>query len=105
MERSLYQSSSQNAVAVSLYQKLLDDPRTPSQLREKTLYDIAATLLWQWENHPFGETLRIHPPAGVQGKPQNGFEDVDYSYNGDPNAAQQMKQDYQRRIDQILAEL
>jgi hypothetical protein len=102
--RSLYQSSSQNAVAVSLYQKLLDDPRTSSQIREKTLYQIAATLLWQWQSHPTGETLRIHPPAGVQGKPQNGFEDGE-SYNGDPDAALQMKQDYQRRINQILAEL
>lgn len=97
--RKAYQNSSQNAIAVSLYQKLLDDPRITSGLREKTLYMVAATLLMQWENHPVEETVLIHPPAGVQGKPQNF--DIDYSNNHD----NYMQQDYQRRIDRIIDEL
>lgn len=106
--RSLYQNSSQNAVALSLYQNLLDNPQTPPPLREKTLYMVAATLLWQWENHPVGETIRIHPPAGVQGKPQNLFWGNDDSLNNRQDweaTTNQMQQDYQHRIDEIIAEL
>jgi hypothetical protein len=104
--RSLYQDSSQNAVAISQYQKLLNNPRITPQLKEKTLYMVASTLLWQWENHPKGETLRIHPLAGVPGKPQNFFFDVDYSYNGNYEAInKQMQRDYQSRVDQIISEL
>jgi hypothetical protein len=96
--RSLYQDSSQNAVALSQYQKLLDNPHIPLQLREKTLYMVASTLLWQWENHPSGETLRIHPPAGVSGKPY--LDNDDYQ-----NPYKQMLRDYQSRVDQIISEL
>jgi hypothetical protein len=104
--RSLYQDSSQNAVAISQYQKLLNNPRITPQLKEKTLYMVASTLLWQWENHPKGETLRIHPPAGVPGKPQNFFFDVDYSYTGDlQDPYKQIQQNYQSRVDQIISEL
>lgn len=106
--RSLYQNSSQNAVALSLYQNLLDNPQTPPPLREKTLYMVAATLLWQWENHPFGETLRIHPPPGVRGQPKNLFFGNDDSYNNNQEweaVGQQMQQDYQHRLDDIITEL
>lgn len=104
--RLLYQDSSQNAVAISQYQKLLENPHISPQFREKTLYMVASTLLWQWENHPMGETLRIHPPAGVPGKPQNFFFDENYSYNGDPlDSKKQMQRDYQSRVDQIISEL
>ena len=95
--RQLYQDSSQNAVAISLYQKLLDNPSIPPQLREKTLYMVGATLLWQWEDHPFEETIRIHPPAGVKGKP---VEDVEWE-----ETQTQMRQNYQGRIDEIISEL
>lgn len=101
--RSLYQNSSQNAVAISQYQKLLNNPLTPPPLREKTLYMVASTLLWQWQDHPFGETLRIHPPAGVPGKLQNDQDDSD---NGDSqDSSKEMEQNYQSRIDQIISEL
>ena len=96
--RQAYQSASQNGVALSLYQQLLDDPKTPPQLREKTLYMIASTLLWQWENHDPGETTRIHPPAGVPvGKQQ--FD----SYAGE--SSPDIGGAYQSRIDGILTEL
>jgi DNA-binding transcriptional MerR regulator len=106
--RSLYQNSSQNAVALSLYQSLLDHPRIPPALREKTLYMEAATLLWQWENHPIGETRRIHPPAGVLGKPQTVVyegDDVEKALQAWEALEQQMQRDYQRRVDAIVAEL
>jgi len=96
--RQAYQSASQNAVALSLYQQLLDDSKTPPQLREKTLYMVAMTLLWQWENHDLGETARIHPPAGVP----IGKQKVD-SYTGE--SSPDIGSAYQTRIDGILTEL
>ncbi len=96
--RQAYQSASQNAVALSLYQQLLDDPKTPPQLREKTLYMVAMTLLWQWENYDPGETARIHPPAGVP----IGKQKVD-SYTGE--SSPDIGGAYQTRIDGILTEL
>jgi hypothetical protein len=56
-----YQQASQNAVALSLYEKILADSQTPPQIREKTLYMIASTLLAQWEWHPEEETRLILP--------------------------------------------
>ncbi|MCY7322253.1 MAG: hypothetical protein LH660_10765, partial [Phormidesmis sp. CAN_BIN36] len=96
--RQSYQNASQNGVALSLYQQLLDDPKTPPQLREKTLYMVAMTLLWQWENHDPGETTRIHPPAGVA----IGKQQID-SYTGE--ASPDIGGAYQTRIDGILTEL
>ncbi len=93
-----YQSASQNGVALLLYQQLLDDPKTPPQLREKTLYMVAMTLLWQWENHEPGETTRIHPPAGVPTGTQRFNPDTD-QISPDIGGA------YQTRIDGILTEL
>ena len=96
--RQSYQSASQNGVALSLYQQLLDDPKTPPQLREKTLYMVAMTLLWQWEDHDLGETTRIHPPAGVP----VGRRQID-SYTGE--SSPDIGSAYQTRIDGILTEL
>lgn len=96
--RSTYQSASQNAVAISLYQQLLNDPKTPNSIREKTLYMIAMTLLWQWENHDTGETSRIHPPAGV---PMGRTKTDQYTGEVLPN----IESAYQSRIDGILTEL
>ena len=67
---SLYQSSSQNAIALSLYQKILSSSRTASQLREKTLYMVAETLLSQWELSTTTETIALHPLPGMAGEPQ-----------------------------------
>ncbi|OYQ67415.1 hypothetical protein B9G53_01310 [Pseudanabaena sp. SR411] len=99
-----YQAGSQNAIALSLYQKLLEDNRLSTALREKTLYMVAMTLLYQWENHTFSETQRIHPPAGVtttkQYQPQRS-----YSYQDYEQREKNMRSDYQRRIDGIITEL
>ncbi len=96
--RQAYQSGSQNAIALSLYQQLLDDPKTPPHLREKTLYMVAMTLLWQWENHDLGETTRIHPPAGVPKGTQRFNPDTD-------ETSPDIGEAYQTRIDGILTEL
>ncbi len=129
--RSIYQNSSQNAVALSLYEKILADSQTPPQIREKTLYMIASTLLAQWEWHPPEETLAIHPLPGLSGElsAQKIWQAVNFrevekkAYQSDPpdydllgkawerrNQAQEqalkvISLDYQRRIDQIIAQL
>jgi hypothetical protein len=104
--QKLYQESSQNVVAISRYQKLLENPSISPQMREKTLYRIAATLLWQWENHPDGETLRIHPPANVPGKAKNLFYGASYPSNSNwEDSYKQIRRDYQSRVDQIISEL
>ena len=51
-----YQGGSQNAIALSLYQNLLDSNQFPPDLREKSLYMVAMILLEQWESHTFSET-------------------------------------------------
>lgn len=105
--QAMYQSASQNAIALSLYQGLLQDSQTPNPLREKALFMSASTLLAQWENYPFGETKRIHPPAGVQGKPNtltfsSGSNDDWQAWEA---ADAQMQQDYLQRVDAIIAQL
>ena len=101
-----YQAGSQNAIALSLYQKFLEDNSSPTALREKSLYMVAMTLLAQWENHTFSETQRIHPPAGVttskQYRPVNRHN---YSYQDYEQQEKRMRTDYQRRIDGIITEL
>jgi hypothetical protein len=103
--RDLYQQSSQNAVALSLYQSVLADSRTSAQLRETTLYMTAQTLLHQWENYPWGETLRIHPPAGVRTAKQPLNENFDRDYRAWEVTEKRIQRDYQTRIDGILTEL
>lgn len=129
--RSTYQNASQNAVALSLYEKILADSQTPPQIREKTLYMIASTLLVQWEWHPRDETLAIHPLLGVSGEPSAqkiwqavNLREVEKQANqSDPpnydlltkawerraqaeeQARKAISLDYQRRIDQIIAQL
>jgi len=99
-----YQAGSQNAIALSLYQKLLEDRGISPELREKSLYMVAMTLLNQWENHTFSETQRIHPPAGVSGKPY-AFNRLSYDYREYEQREIKMRSDYQRRIDGVITEL
>lgn len=99
-----YQGGSQNAIALSLYQTLLNNKQIPAQLREKSLYMVASTLLNQWENHTFSETRRIHPPAGMTGKPLQ-TDDSRYSYQDYERQEKSILSDYQRRIDSIISEL
>lgn len=101
-----YQGGSQNAIALSLYQNLLDSNQLPPDLREKSLYMIAMILLEQWENHTFSETTSIHPPAGVQSS--SSFRQTlkpIFSYLDYQNLETNIAQDYQRRIDSIITEL
>lgn len=100
-----YQQASQNGVALELYDRLLSDPRTPNALREKTLYMTAMTLLHQWENYPWGETVRIHPPGGVTTRNQPITTGADLDYQDWERMNRRLEQDYQRRIDSILTEL
>ncbi|WP_330484209.1 hypothetical protein [Tumidithrix elongata] len=103
--RSTYQASSQNAVALSLYQSILDDANTPPSLREKTLYMVAMTLLEQWEEHDFGETVAIHPPAGITSDRSTIASLKFGAYQDYQNREKQIQNDYQRRIDSIISEL
>lgn len=104
-----YRQASQNAIALSLYQDLLDDPSTPANLREKTLYMTASTLLWQWENHPLGETLRIHPVAGMNGdRPSldlTPISDPETDYEQRQENYKQIEQDYLSYLDNTIATL
>ena len=101
-----YQAGSQNAIAISLYQNLLEDRSLPTDLREKSLYMVAMTLLAQWENHTFSETQRIHPPAGVTTTKQyQPTRKRNYSYQVYEQREKNMRSDYQRRIDGIITEL
>ena len=102
-----YQAGSQNAIALSLYQNLLEESNLPTPIREKSLYMVAMTLLTQWENHTFSETQRIHPPAGVtaSGKYRRITNSDNYSYQDYEQREKDMQSDYQRRIDGIVAEL
>lgn len=129
--RSTYQNSNHNTVALSLYQKLLDDPNTPPEIREKTLYMVAATLLAQMEYYTSRETIVIHPPAGVSGQSPvmkayqaaNLREAVEQAYQTEPPDFDIIKEarkkrdqaldeatgkiwvDYQNHIDKIIATL
>jgi hypothetical protein len=103
-----YQSGSQNAIALSLYQNLLEDKNLSLALREKSLYMVAMTLLAQWENHTFTETQRIHPPAGLTASwqyRQLSSNRRSYSYQDYEQREKSMRSDYQRRIDGIITEL
>ncbi len=94
-----YRLGSQNAIALALYQQLLDRADLTPKLREKTLFMVAATLLEQWENHPSDETLAIHPPAGV-------VMSLPVSYSGYRGSdLKPLERDYRHRIDGIVTEL
>jgi hypothetical protein len=106
--QSSYRQASQNAIALSLYQQLLKDPQTPAQLREKALYMSAATVLWQWENHPLGETMRIHPLAGMDTTvttPEPDSQDPDANYQTWQSQYQRLEQDYLNYLDKAIAAL
>jgi hypothetical protein len=104
-----YQGSSQNAIAISLYQQLLEDNSIPAAIREKTLYMVAMTLLNQLENHHFRETIRIHPPLGVVSSVKFQPTPDKYGYIAYhevyKSISKSIRSDYQKRIDDIIAEL
>jgi hypothetical protein len=103
-----YQAGSQNAIALSLYQNLLEEPSLSPATREKSLYMVAMTLLAQWENHTFSETQSIHPPAGIIASAQSrrlSQNKLNYSYQDYDLREKSMRSDYQRRIDGIIVEL
>jgi hypothetical protein len=106
--RETYQHANSNAVAISLYQKLLDNPKTLGPIREKTLYMIGATLFWQQGRFASGETQRIHPPAGVYVGPkvkrESGWNSI-YVFPADHYLEFNIAKDYQQRIDGLIAEL
>ena len=103
-----YQGGSQNAIALSLYQNLLNDSSISPTIREKALYMVAMTLLSQWENHTSSETQGIHPPAGVATTRQ--YRQIktskrSYSYQDYDLLEKTIQTDYQRRIDGVITEL
>ena len=100
--RTAYQKGNSNAVALALYQDILNDPKTPDTVRERSLYMVAATLMEQWANfYSIGEMHQMHPPAGVIASPKKR---VDRSYGG-TYLELNIATDYQRRIDGLIAEL
>jgi hypothetical protein len=105
--RKMYEEGSQNGVALSLLKQVVDNPNTAAQLREKALYMQTKVLFEQWEYHPFRETIRIHPAAGIVGKAQKYFLENNYNSNlaTYEAATKVIKQDYQRRIDEIISQL
>ncbi len=102
--RTSYQQASQNAIALQLYEQILTDPRTPDSLQEKTLYMAASTLLWQWEDHPLGETFRIHPPAGVTAV-QVSLPDSLEPYERWQAQLEQTEQSYIAYLEKTIAQL
>ncbi|MGG6297174.1 hypothetical protein ACQ4M4_22505 [Leptolyngbya sp. AN02str] len=97
-----YSAASQNAIALQLYQSVLMETELDSKLREKAIFMIASTAIWQWENHPLGETMRIHPLPSMTNRlsPQSGtiesYEEWDARYN-------QLEQDYVAYVDRAIA--
>jgi hypothetical protein len=132
--RTAHQLSNANAVAAILYQKLLDDPTTPDQVREKTLYMMASTLLIQFESSD-GDNLRVHPLAGVKTSDdfwKRGYRPPSFDYPDRPKEmwnrnysyshefyekamkaddeyaikiSKQIKLDYQNRLRELTSEL
>jgi hypothetical protein len=111
-----YREHSENAIAISIYQELLEENSTSPTVREKTLYMLAMTLFDQWENHTFSERQNIHPPAGVTATVSfNQFNvSIERIISTLPAAIgkryyfdreQRLRSDYLKRIDDIIAEL
>ncbi|WP_258040672.1 hypothetical protein [Pseudanabaena sp. BC1403] len=109
-----YLPHSANAIAISIYQELLEDSSTSPIVREKTLYMLAMTLIDQWENHNPSEIL---PPAGVTATVSfnqfnSSFERIlstlpaaiGKRFNLD-DLPRSLRSEYQKRIDEIIAEL
>ncbi len=113
-----YLPHSANAIAISIYQKLLEDGSTSPIVREKTLYMLAMTLFDQWENHNPSD---IHPSAGAGVTATVKFNQFNsrlqrilhtlpatigkrYSF-GDELKGKNLGSEYQHRIDEIIAEL
>lgn len=109
----MYQRASQNAVALSLYQAVLTDSRTPPDIFEKALYQVAETLLRQFDYFPSEETYKIHPPVSVKTDIQlpntipnlKGCESR-YSYVNifDSSIASETDENYKRRREQYEIE-
>ncbi|WP_055073568.1 hypothetical protein [Pseudanabaena sp. 'Roaring Creek'] len=113
--RAKYREHSENAIAISIYQELLEDNSTSPTVREKTLYMMAMTLFDQWENH---NRSYIHPPVGVTATVSfnqfnSSFERIlsrlpaatgNYFYF-DYAKGRSLGSDYQKRIDKIVFEL
>ena len=78
-----YQKANSNAIALSIYQDILNDSRTPVQLREKTLFMAASTSLTQWELYPIRETIAMHPLPGMIGTSQIDqiWQSADFSFS------------------------
>jgi hypothetical protein len=111
-----YREHSENAIAISIYQELLEENSTSPTVREKTLYMLAMTLFDQWENHTFSERQNIHPPAGVTATVSfNQFNvSIERIISTLPAAIgkryhfdreQRLRSDYLKRIHDIIAEL
>ncbi|WP_088893297.1 hypothetical protein [Leptolyngbya ohadii] len=104
-----YQQSSQNAIALNLFQTPLTDESAPADLREKALYMAAYTALAQWEDYPLGETFRIHPLPGMTGSltrlsPSPGA-DSEQAHEAQQQNYQQIEQDYLKLLDQAIARM
>lgn len=101
--RKLYQKGNANAIALSLYEALLHDPRTPAQVKEKTIYMEAMTLAAQALYFEPEEAQTIHPLPGVVASIK---KKVPY-YEGDTQYYLRFDVwgDYQRRIDQLTTQM
>jgi hypothetical protein len=113
--RASYTEGSQLGIALSLWHQLLQNPRLSAPLREKALYMQGMTLLEQWENHSYSETVQIHPPAGiistvqqvnpVSNRKPNGEVDWEKEYELYRSNEKAIGNDYQKRLDAIIKEL
>ncbi len=101
--RESYQKGNPNAVALTLYENLLNQPQTPAVIREKTLYMEAMTLANEVLEFQPSEAQRIHPPAGVIASPRKKVPE----YPGSDRFSLKFDVlgDYQHRIDRIIAQM
>jgi len=101
--RSLYQKGNPNAIALSLYESLLHDPRTPAHVKEKTIFMESQTLAAEVLYFEPGEVLQIHPPAGVL---VGSKKKVPYRKGSDRYSLElDVLGDYQRRIDRLTIQM
>ncbi|MEN9225037.1 MAG: hypothetical protein Q6M54_06145 [Thermostichus sp. DRC_bins_24] len=59
-----HQRANHHAVAAQLFGSLLQDPATPADVQEKSLYWQVVILYRQYTSYPPGETEAIHPLPG-----------------------------------------
>jgi hypothetical protein len=101
--RDAYQKGNSNTVALSLYEALLRDPKTPATIQEKTLYMEGITLAAQKLYFEPNEAEAIHPPPGVIAGPKirvpyyEGSDQFDLELD--------ILGDYQRRIDRLISQM